>query len=85
MGVTYGEKTMTFEGVVGEEEAKTVRDYLQTTAPEQVEVNLQNCGDIHTAIIQILAAYHLQYGCDFVFGEAVMAYQKALEGCVIVE
>lgn len=85
MAIEYDGNNVKFEGIINEEEAPGIRDHFQKVAPEQIQIDMTACIDVHTAVLQVLVAYQLQYGCDFKFGENMSAYQKALEGCVICE
>ena len=85
MGVIYNDQEVDFEGVIGEDVVVEIRDYLQKCSPEEVKINLIDCGDLHTAVLQLLCAYHLTYGCQYIYGDAVPAYRQALEGCKLSE
>ncbi len=68
MGMEAVDSSITFDGVVSEDVIKPLREYLQKCAPLKLTVDLSECRDMHTAVIQMVAAYHLLYGCEYVVG-----------------
>lgn len=81
MAVTFDNNRVTFEGLVNEGEIAPLKEHLKAHAPASLEFDFKECGDLHTGVIQVLCAYRLTHGCDWVFNEEDSAYKKALKGC----
>jgi hypothetical protein len=81
MALEYGQNSIKSKGVINDNELVELRDFLQKSSPNKVEVDLTECFDIHTAIIQIFIAYGALYEIDFHFAnDNKSAYKKALDG-----
>ncbi len=86
MGITYNGNAITCEGVINENEAAELRDHLKTTAPLKIDVDIHTCKDMHTSIIQLLAAYRINYECEFHHDAELNAtFKKALDGSGVLE
>lgn len=72
--------TVTFSGVVYEDEIVPLRDYLQMVSPAQVDVDFTACDDIHLGVLQLILGYKKLYGTSFLFGNSIKLYQKVCEG-----
>jgi hypothetical protein len=80
MAITYEGNVATFDSVIYEDEVVPFRDFLQEKAPQEVELNLEDCEDIHLAILQLIMAYKKNYNITYKFGESVKLFQRVLEG-----
>lgn len=85
MGINIEENKAVFEGIVYEDEAVGLRDYLQEKAPDEVMFDFSGCEDAHMAVLQVIMAYKKLYPCTWSFGDEPTVYQKILEGFDIVE
>ncbi|MDQ7045633.1 MAG: hypothetical protein Q9M32_06960 [Sulfurimonas sp.] len=85
MAITYEGNTASFESVIYEDEVVSFRDFLQEKAPEEVQLNFEECEDIHLAIIQLIMAYKKNYSLSYTFGEQVKLFQRVLEGFDVSE
>lgn len=80
MGIAFQDATITFGGVVYEDEVIALRDYLQERAPEPVIFDLSGCEDIHLAVVQVVLAYAKTYEGEFVYPQESRLFQKVCEG-----
>lgn len=69
-----------FEGIVYEDDAVALRDFLQEKAPDAVHFDFSECEDVHMAVLQVIMAYKKLYACDWHFGAQPGMFQKILEG-----
>jgi len=72
--------TVTFSGVVYEDEIVALRDFLQMTSPSEIVVDFTACDDIHLGVLQLILGYKKLYGVRFLFGYEIKLYQKVCEG-----
>ena len=79
------EKKIGFEGIIYEDDAVALRDYLQEKAPDEVHFDFSECNDVHMAVLQVIMAYKKLYACDYRFGSEASVYRKVLEGFDTVE
>lgn len=80
MPLELKENEIVFEGLIDEHEVEKIREHLQKCSPLKLTVSLKECTDMHTAIIQLIGAYHCVYGCEFIFPQKEYAYTLALRG-----
>jgi hypothetical protein len=81
MALEYGENSIKSKGVINDNELVQLRDFLKNTAPSKITVDLSECYDIHTAIIQLFLAYSALYEIEYIFADDnKAAYKKALDG-----
>lgn len=80
MGITFNDKSVIFEGVIYEDEAVNLRDYLQQNAPEAITFDFNACEDVHLAIMQLVFAYKKSYTCEMKLSEGDYVYTQALKG-----
>jgi len=80
MAIVFNENVVLFESVIYEDEVVSFRDYLQSKAGENIELDFTNCEDIHLAILQLIMAYKKNYECSYKFGDTVKLFQTVLEG-----
>jgi len=80
MAITYEEKTATFESVIYEDEVIPFRDFLQSSAGDEVSLDFSECEDIHLAILQLIMAYKKNYSASYKFGDTYKLFQRVLEG-----
>ena len=85
MAITYDGKVATFESVIYEDEVVSFRDFLQEKAGEELILNLEECEDIHLAILQLIMAYKKNYECSYQFGKKGKLFQTVLEGFEVSE
>ncbi|MFA6188586.1 MAG: hypothetical protein WC680_04845 [Sulfuricurvum sp.] len=72
--------TVTFSGVVYEDEIVPLRDFLQMASPSEIVVDFTACDDIHLGVLQLILGYKKLYGASFLFGYEIKLYQKVCEG-----
>jgi hypothetical protein len=81
MALEYGENSIKSKGVINDNELVGLREFLQKSAPNKVSVDLTECYDIHTAIIQLFIAYQALHEIEYTFADDnKAAYRKALAG-----
>lgn len=80
MSITYEENKVTFTSVTYEDEVVSFRDFLQEKAGETIKINLVECEDIHLAVLQLMMAYHKNYGCEYEYSDERKLFQTVLEG-----
>ncbi len=69
---------------VYENELEPLKKYLDSKK-EALEVDLSACKDMHGAVIQLLLAYQVQYGCEFILPEVNLPFKMAIEGFSSIE
>jgi len=84
MAIEYNDLNIKIDGIVSEHEIGELREYFQTIAPEVLTFDLNECDDIHTALLQVINAYNGNYGCIY-SGDNSKAYMKFLNSFVICE
>lgn len=80
MSITYEANKATFTSVIYEDEVISFRDFLQEKAPQEVQIDLKECEDIHLAVMQLMMAYMKNYPMVCEYGEEKKLFQKVLEG-----
>jgi len=85
MAITYEGNIANFESVIYEDEVVPFRDFLQEKAGDEVELNLENCEDVHLAILQLIMAYKKNYKIKYIFSDQVKLFQRVLEGFDVSE
>lgn len=80
MAITYEKSEATFSAVIYEDEVVSLRDFLQTNAPQEINFNFVECEDLHLAILQLIMAYKKNYSCSYEFGENVKLFETVLKG-----
>ena len=80
MATTMENTTVTFNGVVYEDEIPPLRDFLQVCSPAEVSFDFTGCEDVHLGVLQLILAYKKMYGAHFAFGYEAKLYQKVCEG-----
>lgn len=80
MGIEFQDATVTFSGMVYEDEVVALRDYLQEKAPEAVVFDMSGCEDIHLAVVQVILAYVKTYDGELLYPEESRLFQKVCEG-----
>lgn len=80
MAITYEEKRARFESVIYEDEVVSFRDFLQSTAGDEVKLDFNECEDIHLAVLQLIMAYKKNYGVSYEFADSKKLFQIVLEG-----
>jgi len=80
MAMVIDNTNITFEGVIYEDEVVSLREHLQTKAPDTLDFLFSECEDVHTAVVQQILAYKMLYSANFSFGDDKKTYQKLLEG-----
>jgi hypothetical protein len=81
MALEYSENSIKSKGVINDNELVSLREFLQKSAPSKVMVDLTECYDIHTAIIQIFISYGALFEIEYTFADDnKSAYRKALDG-----
>ncbi|MFA6145321.1 MAG: hypothetical protein WCW84_07485 [Sulfurimonas sp.] len=80
MSIVMENNTVTFSGVIYEDEIGALRDYLQLSSPESLLFDFTECDDIHLGILQLIFAYQKLYTAQYRFGLEVKLYQKVCEG-----
>lgn len=72
--------TVTFSGIVYEDEIVPLRDFLQLVSPSEIVVDFSGCDDLHLGVLQLILGYKKLYGARYRFGEEPKLYQKVCEG-----
>lgn len=85
MATLMENNTVTFSGVVYEDEIGALRDFLQMTSPAEIIVDFTACDDIHLGVLQLILGYKKLYGASYVYGYEIKLYQKLCEGFEITE
>ena len=85
MAIEYSDNLALFEGNVFENELSELRIFLQKNSHSGVRIDLKNCNDMHTAIIQLLLSFKTLHECQFVFGDKNKSYAKAIDGLLLEE
>lgn len=85
MAALMENNTVTFSGVVYEDEIVALRDFLQMTSPAEIMVDFTACDDIHLGVLQLILGYKKLYGASYVYGYEIKLYQKLCEGFEITE
>lgn len=85
MATLMENNTVTFSGVVYEDEIVALRDFLQLASPAEITVDFSACDDIHLGVLQLILGYKKLYGANFLYGQDVKLYQKLCEGFEITE
>lgn len=80
MATEMENNTVTFSGVVYEDEIVPLRDFLQMVSPAAITVDFTACNDIHLGVLQLILGYKKLYGASFIFGDQIKLYQKVCEG-----
>jgi len=80
MSMVMENSTVTFGGVIYEDEISVLRDYLQLSSPEPLLFDFSECDDVHLGVLQLLFAYQKLYTAEYRFGSEVKLYQKVCEG-----
>lgn len=80
MAITYEDKKAIFSSVIYEDEVVSFRDFLQESAPNEVEIDFAGCEDVHLAIIQLIMAYKKNYECSYKFSDNKKLYETVLRG-----
>jgi len=80
MATAMDNNTVTFSGVVYEDEIVALRDYLQMASPSVITVDFTACDDIHLGALQLVLGYKKLYGANFLYGHVIKLYQKVCEG-----
>jgi hypothetical protein len=82
MGVTIerDEKRVLFQGVVYENSVVEIRGFLGEIAPEKLICDLQECDDLHLAILQQILSYSSLYEVEYLYGSEKKVFQKMIEG-----
>jgi hypothetical protein len=85
MATLMENNTITFSGVVYEDEIVALRDFLQMVSPSEIMVDFTACDDIHLGVLQLILGYKKLYDANFVYGNELKLYQKVCEGFDISE
>ncbi len=85
MAIEYNGNVAIFEGNVFEDELSDLRVFLQKNSHSGVSIDLKNCNDMHTAIIQILLSFKTLHECQFIFGDKSKPYAIAIDGFLLEE
>jgi hypothetical protein len=85
MAVSYNDNIVKMNGMISDSEITPLRDFFHTVAPKKVVFDLEECIDIHTAVLQIINAYASVYEASFIFNSDASIIKKALEGFVICD
>ncbi|HEX5623873.1 MAG TPA: hypothetical protein VFX57_05490 [Sulfuricurvum sp.] len=85
MAAKMENNTVTFSGVVYEDDIVPLRDFLQLSSPAEVFFDFSGCDDIHLGVLQLILAYKKLYGASYQFGDEAKLYQKVCEGFEITE
>ena len=85
MATLMENNTVTFSGVVYEDEIVPLRDYLQMVSPSEITVDFSACDDIHLGVLQLILGYKKLYGASYLYGDEIKLYQKLCEGFEITE
>lgn len=85
MAALMENNTVTFSGVVYEDEIVALRDFLQMTSPAEIRVDFTVCDDIHLGVLQLILGYKKLYGASCLYGDEIKLYQKLCEGFEITE
>lgn len=85
MATLMENNTITFSGVVYEDEIVALRDFLQMVSPSEIMVDFTACDDIHLGVLQLILGYKKLYSANFLYGYEIKMYQKVCEGFEITE
>ena len=85
MAIEYNENLALFEGNVFEDELPNLRVFLQKYSHSSVSIDLKNCNDMHTAVIQLLLSFKALHECYFIFGDKSKPYAMAIDGFLLEE
>ena len=80
MAITSKGTKISLKAVIYEDEVLSLRKKLIKLAPEELVFNMNDCDDIHLAVIQQMLAYKKLYNCTYIFGDKMTNYQKIIEG-----
>ena len=80
MGIEFDVSKITMTDFVDENNLSDILEYLRGAISQRVVVDMVDCNDIHTSILQTLLAYHLLYGCDFILPKEKKSFVLAIEG-----
>ena len=80
MSITSKGNKITLKAVIYEDQVIVLRKKLIKLAPENLEFIMNDCDDVHLAVIQQMLAYKKMYNCTFTFPDTVKNYQKIIEG-----
>lgn len=85
MAIAYEIDCLKFDGVVYDNDGEELLEYLKKSAPLKIKLDLSECEDMHTVIIQLISAYKLNYECEILYkDECNSAYKKAIEGSRLI-
>ena len=85
MAIQYDENLALFEGNIFEDELSNLRIFLQRYSHSGVSIDLKNCNDMHTAVIQLLLSFKTLHECHFIFGDKSKSYAMAIDGFLLEE
>jgi len=80
MGIEFDVSKITLNDFVDENNLTSLLEYLKGAVPQKILVDMVDCSDIHTAVLQTILSYHLLYGCDFILPKEKKSFVLAIEG-----
>jgi len=78
--VTYDGSNAILNGNVFEDELVGLRSFIQENRDTTISFDLSSCNDMHTAIVQMLAAAKASRSCEFTFSDHTKPFAMAIEG-----
>ncbi len=85
MAIKYDGNLALFEGNVFDDELSELKIFLQKNSHSGVTIDLKDCNDMHTALIQLLLSFKTLHECQFIFGDKSKPYAIAIDGFLLEE
>lgn len=85
MATAFEENTLRLSLVCDDRDLEEIRNFFAQVAPNHVTIDMRECKDAHTAVLQLLLSYKLIYGASFLLGDTATAYKKTIEGFDVCE
>jgi hypothetical protein len=80
MAIEFDVSKITLTDFVDENNLSDILEYLRGAVPQKLVIDMVDCSDIHTSILQSILSYHLLYGCDFILPKDKKSFVLAIEG-----
>jgi hypothetical protein len=80
MAIELNSNSVKFDGVIYENELASLREHLQSIAPEEVTFDFKDAQDVHLAILQIVLSYQKMYTCNYLFSDEDSMFKKTIQG-----